>query len=64
MTDKRTVTAAMITDLITLVCSAHATESIKSQAINHAYEIGKIDGRLEGAKTMGAILTESIAKVK
>lgn len=54
---KRTVPRAtsttMLADLVTLICSDAAEPGLKAQAITIAYEIGKSEGRLEGAISMG-----------
>ena len=45
--------AAMLSDLVTLICSGAADPGLKAQAITIAYEIGKSEGRIEGAISMG-----------
>lgn len=44
---------AMIADLVTLVVSPHADAGMKARAVNIAYEMGRCEGRLEGAISMG-----------
>jgi hypothetical protein len=62
---KRTVqpptSTTMIADLVTLVVSPHADAGMKAQAINIAYEMGRCEGRLEGAISMGDRLVKPTA---
>jgi hypothetical protein len=54
---KRTVqpptSASMLAELVTLICDGRSEPGLKAQAITIAYEIGKSEGRLEGAISMG-----------
>jgi hypothetical protein len=45
--------AATLADLITVVTAANADAGMKAQAIQIAYEVGRCEGRLEGAISMG-----------
>lgn len=56
-----TVTA-ILADLVTLICSSSADTGVKAQAIQIAYEIGKSEGRLDGAKSMGDRLIATVDK--
>lgn len=58
----KTTSAGLLADLVTLVNAPLATPEMKRQALNHAYEIGKLDGRMEGAKVMGDAMLASLAK--
>jgi hypothetical protein len=64
---KRTTTPAtsttMLAGLVNLILSTHADAGMKSQAIQIAYEIGKSEGRLEGAISMGDRLVKPQAVV-
>lgn len=44
---------AMLAQLVTMICNGAADPGLKAQAITIAYEIGKSEGRLEGAISMG-----------
>ena len=44
--------SAMLTQLVDIVCNAKSDNEIRRNAITIAYEIGKTDGRLEGAQSM------------
>jgi hypothetical protein len=54
---KRTVpppsSTTMLAHLVTLICDGHADAGMKAQAIQIAFEMGKSEGRLEGAISMG-----------
>jgi hypothetical protein len=54
--------ASLLADLVTLVCDSAATWDTKTQAISIAYEIGKGEGRVLGAESMGNTLIASIQK--
>jgi hypothetical protein len=56
-----TVTA-ILADLVTLICNSTADTGTKAQAIQIAYEIGKSEGRLDGAKSMGDRLVATVDK--
>jgi hypothetical protein len=43
----------MLAQLVTLILSDNADAGIKAQAIHIAYEVGRSEGRLEGAISMG-----------
>lgn len=55
---------SIIADLVKLVCTPNADDNTKSEAIKIAYEIGKGEGRVDGAKSMGERLVASIATVR
>jgi len=52
----------MLTDVMKLVCDPRATDETRRQAVLIAYNIGKCDGRCEGAASMGTHMMETMNK--
>jgi hypothetical protein len=60
---KPATSAGLLADLVTLVCDSGATRDTKTQAISIAYEIGKGEGRVLGAESMGNTMIASFNKI-
>ena len=56
------LTADLLKDLTVLICNPYLSDDKKCEAITIAYELGKSDGRVEGAESMGKTWTESMDK--
>jgi hypothetical protein len=54
--------AALLTDVMSVVCDPNATAETRRKAVMIAFEIGKSEGRCEGAASMGAHMTEAFDK--
>lgn len=50
----------MLSDIAEIICSPLMSDDQKRDAIRIAYELGRSDGRVEGAKSMGEHMTKSI----
>lgn len=59
---KPATASSLLADLVALVCDSGATKDTKAQAISIAYEIGKSEGRVAGAETMGNTLIATLVK--
>ena len=55
-----TTVAELLSKLTMLVSTPRCSAEMKAEAIQTAYEMGKTEGRLEGAKDMGERLVASI----
>jgi len=55
-------TASLLADLVALVCHPEASDKTKMEAIGIAYEIGKSEGRVDGAVSMGDTLIATFDK--
>jgi hypothetical protein len=62
---KRTIhppsSTTMLADLVTLICDGKSDAGLRAQAVQIAYEIGRSEGRLEGAISMGDRLVKPAA---
>jgi hypothetical protein len=54
--------SSLLASLVTLVTTPGADDATKTQAIQMAYEIGKGEGQVLGAESMGQTLMASIGK--
>lgn len=53
----------LLADLAEIIVSPHMTDAKKRDAIRIAYEIGKSEGRVEGAASISEAWTTSLDKV-
>ena len=61
MNDTTPPTAAtLLEDVIRVICHANATDATKREAVMIAYEVGKSEGRCEGAASMGDHMLETL----
>jgi hypothetical protein len=56
--------AQMLEQLVVMVSTPRCTEDVKRRAVDLAYQIGKCEGRLEGALSMGEQMTASLERLK
>lgn len=54
--------SSLLVKLVTFVTTPGVSDADKAQAISIAYEIGKGEGRVEGAKSMGDTLMAAYDK--
>lgn len=54
--------AQLLEDVVTIVCDPISSAKTRREAVMIAYNIGKCDGRIEGAASMGASMTEAFDK--